>query len=58
MDRQEISLSLPHCVFVAKGTGRVEEWRHTRLILGEVARPERFELPAFWFVARSAKTSK
>ena len=27
-------------------------------ILGEVARPERFELPAFWFVARSAKTSK
>src|SRR5215467_7464885 len=23
-----------------------------RLILGEVARPERFELPAFWFVAR------
>ena len=28
------------------------------LILGEVARPERFELPAFWFVARSAKTSK
>jgi len=22
------------------------------LILGEVARPERFELPAFWFVAR------
>jgi len=28
------------------------------LILGEVARPERFELPAFWFVGRSAKTSK
>src|SRR6516164_8608041 len=28
------------------------------LILGEVARPERFELPAFWFVARSSKTSK
>src|SRR5262252_4463450 len=23
-----------------------------------VARPERFELPAFWFVGRSAKTSK
>src|SRR5215831_19894974 len=28
------------------------------LILGEVARPERFELPAFWFVARSAKNHK
>src|SRR5215469_13516154 len=28
------------------------------LILGEVARPERFELPAFRFVGRSAKTSK
>src|SRR5215469_7363397 len=28
------------------------------LIRREVARPERFELPAFWFVARSAKTSK
>src|SRR6516164_2321199 len=28
------------------------------LIRGELARPERFELPAFWFVARSAKTSK
>jgi len=28
------------------------------LILGEVARPERFELPTFWFVGRSAKTSK
>jgi len=28
------------------------------LILGEVARPERFELPAFRFVGRSAKASK
>src|SRR6516162_2064262 len=28
------------------------------LILEEVARPERFELPAFWFVTRSSKTSK
>ena len=28
------------------------------LILGEVARPERFELPAFWFVGRWSKTSK
>jgi hypothetical protein len=57
MDRQEISLSLPHCVFVAKGTGRVEEGRHTRLILGEVARPERFE-SAFWFVAEKSGNPK
>jgi hypothetical protein len=28
------------------------------LILGEVARTERFELTAFWFVGRQAKTSK
>ena len=28
------------------------------LILGKVARPERFEIPAFWFVGRSSNTSK
>src|SRR5215472_5113782 len=28
------------------------------LILGEVARPERFELPAFWFVAISNALSR
>ena len=28
------------------------------LILGEVARPERFELPAFWFVVEKSGNSK
>jgi len=36
----------------------VRQFHCNCLILGEVARPERFELPAFWFVGRPAKTSK
>ena len=31
-----------------------KNWHSERKLLNEMARPERFELPTFWFVGRSA----
>jgi len=58
----ESSATKQKCVVVGYCTEWTENtrcsFRCNCLILGEVARPERFELPAFWFVVEKSGNPK